>query len=169
VELHAIAIRCLFAYGFLLLVTRLSGKHSVSEATPFDFVMALILGDIIDDVILAEVEVSRFIAAAGTLIFLDVLTTFMTHRSVRMARWLEGLPTVAMIGGVMDRRALKGEQMNEKDLEALLRLDGFGHERYAEIDKAIFETNGELSVLPILDAEEVRKRDAGELKRKSHA
>src|SRR5688500_2358757 len=87
VELQAIAIRCLFAYGFLLLMTRLSGKHTVSEATPFDFVLALILGDIIDDVILAEVEVARFVAAAGTLIFLDVLTTLITYRSARMTRW----------------------------------------------------------------------------------
>ena len=168
-ELHAIAIRCLFAYGFLLLVTRLSGKHTVSEATPFDFVMALILGDIIDDVILAEVEAVRFVAAAGTLIFLDVLTTFATHRSARMARWLEGMPTVVMVRGVIDRRALKTEQLQEEDVEALLRLEGYGREHYAEIDKGIFETNGELSVLPVPDAEEVKKRDAPNLRRKSDA
>jgi uncharacterized membrane protein YcaP (DUF421 family) len=169
VELHAIAIRCLFAYGFLLLMTRLSGKHTVSEATPFDFVLALILGDIIDDVILAEVEVARFVAAAGTLIFLDVLTTLITYRSARMTRWLEGVPTIVMVRGVIDRRALKTEQMHEKDLEALLRVEGYGRERYAEIDKGIFETNGDLSVLPILDAEEVKGRDAAGLRKSSDA
>jgi uncharacterized membrane protein YcaP (DUF421 family) len=169
VELHAIAIRCLFAYGFLLLITRLCGKHSVSEATAFDFVMALILGDVIDDVILAEVEVTRFVAAAGTLVVLDVLTTLLTHRSLRMLRWLEGLPQVMMEKGVMDRRALRSEQMQERDAETLLRLDGFGRERFAEIEKASFESNGEVSVIRTSAAEEVQKRDADELKKRNHA
>ena len=70
-----IAVRCLVAYVFLLTVLRLAGKQTVHQGTTFDFVLALILGDLIDDVLWAEVPVAQFIVATTTLVLLKLMAT----------------------------------------------------------------------------------------------
>ena len=53
---------------FLLALVRLSGKRVVSEGTAFDFVLAVVLGDLIDNAIWGTAPVSQFVVAAGTLV-----------------------------------------------------------------------------------------------------
>jgi uncharacterized membrane protein YcaP (DUF421 family) len=77
-DLASIAIRGLATYLFLLALLRLAGKRAVRQGTPFDFVLALILGDLIDDAIWSEVPMSQFVVAAGMLIVLKLLAT--THK-----------------------------------------------------------------------------------------
>jgi uncharacterized membrane protein YcaP (DUF421 family) len=62
-----IAGRAVFAYVFLLLMVRLSGKQAIGYGTSVDFVLALVFGDLVDDLVWAEVAASQFVAAAGTL------------------------------------------------------------------------------------------------------
>jgi uncharacterized membrane protein YcaP (DUF421 family) len=62
-----IAARAAFAYVFLLVMVRLSGKQAVSHGTTIEFVLALVFGDLVDDLVWAEAAASQFVAAAGTL------------------------------------------------------------------------------------------------------
>ena len=62
-----IAVRAAFAYVFLLIMTRLSGKQIVAHGTTVDFVLALVFGDLVDDLVWAEVAATQFVAAVGTL------------------------------------------------------------------------------------------------------
>lgn len=164
-DLGSIAVRCLFAYAFLLLMTRLKGKHVVAEATPFDFVMALVLGDLIDDLLWAEVPASQFIVAAATIIFLDLLSTTMTYRSTLIYRLLAGKPQILMADGRMSQEKLRAEQMHETELESLLRMHGLDSSRYQEVRRGILEVAGELSVLKQPWAREVPRRDVDQLPR----
>jgi len=76
-----IALRVAIAYLVLLVLVRISGKRTVKQGTPFDFTVALILGDMFDDVIWAEVAMSQFIVACGVLLSVYVLTDFVRFRS----------------------------------------------------------------------------------------
>jgi uncharacterized membrane protein YcaP (DUF421 family) len=67
-----IAVRCLVAYGLLWMLLRLSGKRTVRQAHPLDFVLALVIGDLVDDAIWSEVPVAQFIVAAATLVWTKV-------------------------------------------------------------------------------------------------
>lgn len=62
-----IVVRAAFAFIFLLAMIRISGKRTVREATAFDFVLALVFGDLVDDVIWAEVAASAFVVASSSL------------------------------------------------------------------------------------------------------
>lgn len=75
--LAGIALRCAFTFVFLLILLRLTGKHSLAQATAFDFVLALILGDLIDDVLWKEVPVVQFVVAAAVLIGADVVASLL--------------------------------------------------------------------------------------------
>lgn len=68
-----IAIRAAFAYLVLLALVRVSGKRTVKQGSPFDFTIALILGDMFDDAVWAEVALSEFVVACGTLVAMHVV------------------------------------------------------------------------------------------------
>jgi uncharacterized membrane protein YcaP (DUF421 family) len=76
-----IAVRAVFAYVFLLAMVRISGKEAIKQATPFDFVLALILGDMVDDVLWAEVSVSSFVVAVTTLFLADIISSTVSLRA----------------------------------------------------------------------------------------
>jgi uncharacterized membrane protein YcaP (DUF421 family) len=75
VELTGIATRALVAYAVLLILVRASGKNSVRHGTTFDFIISVIVGDMVDDAILAEVAPAQFLVAAVAL--------FVTHWSIK--------------------------------------------------------------------------------------
>ena len=74
-ELGSIAVRGLATYVFLLALLRLAGKRVIKEGTSFDFVLALILGDLIDDAVWSEAPFAQFVVAVSTLVLLKLLFT----------------------------------------------------------------------------------------------
>jgi uncharacterized membrane protein YcaP (DUF421 family) len=70
-----IAVRCLIAYVYLLVVMRLAGKRVIRQAHPFDFVLALIVGDLVDDALWSEVPIAQFVVATATLVFMKLSLT----------------------------------------------------------------------------------------------
>jgi uncharacterized membrane protein YcaP (DUF421 family) len=95
-ELHRIAIRALFAYFILLGLIRVSGKRTLAQATPFDFVLTLILGDMIDDALWAEVPLARFVVAVGALTVTHLLVSWASSRSERLDRLIDGASTAGI-------------------------------------------------------------------------
>ena len=71
--LHII-IRVLFAYVFALIMVRLSGHRSVKQVDVHSFIVALIVGDLFDDLLWNEVPAAQFIVAVGTLFMLHAGT-----------------------------------------------------------------------------------------------
>lgn len=76
-----IAVRAAFAFVYLLLLVRLAGKRSVAQGRALDFVLALIFGDMVDDLIWAEVAGSQFVVAVGTLFVLRIACGALTWRA----------------------------------------------------------------------------------------
>ena len=67
-----IVARVLFSYVVLLILVRVGGKRVVRHASPFDFVLSLILGDMIDDMLWGEVDASVFVAGVGVLLLIHI-------------------------------------------------------------------------------------------------
>jgi uncharacterized membrane protein YcaP (DUF421 family) len=83
VDLTGIATRALVAYVVLLILVRASGKNSVRHGTTFDFIISVVIGDIVDDAILAEVAPVKFLVAAVAL--------FVTHWSIKYVSYRANL------------------------------------------------------------------------------
>jgi uncharacterized membrane protein YcaP (DUF421 family) len=77
-----IAIRVAFAYVFLLVMVRLSGKTSVAHGSSTDFVLALVFGDMVDNLVWAEVATSQFVVGVGTLFMVRLLAAIPKVRPV---------------------------------------------------------------------------------------
>jgi uncharacterized membrane protein YcaP (DUF421 family) len=76
-----IAARVVFAYVVLMAMVRVSGKRMVRHASPFDFTLSLILGDMVDDLLWAEVDASVFVVAAGVLVTIRMCVELLQLRA----------------------------------------------------------------------------------------
>jgi len=77
-----IVARVLFAYVVLLVLVRVGGKRLVRHASPFDFALSLILGDMADDLLWAEVDAAVFVVGAGVLVMIHVAMDLLRFRLV---------------------------------------------------------------------------------------
>ena len=127
-DLGRILVRAVFAYVFVHILLRLSGKRAVSQSTPFDFVLALIIGDLFDDLFWAEVPASQFVVATGTLVLLEVAVSVGNHLSPAFGRLVDGGHSPFLRDGALVRRGMRRERLGEKAVEGLLRR-GAGLER----------------------------------------
>jgi uncharacterized membrane protein YcaP (DUF421 family) len=166
-EIGAIAVRALVAYVYLLGMVRLSGKRVVGQATPFDLVIALIVGDLIDDLLWAEVPASQFVVAAGVIFLCDAIVKVAACRSRRVFLAVNGTPRILLRDGAEDRKALRREQLSEADLEHLVRIRGLDRARWSGIRLALMEINHDLSVLRHRFATPAQKADAPALREAS--
>ena len=79
-----IVARVVFSYVVLMIMVRVSGKRLIRQASPYDFTLTLILGDMVDDLLWAEVDASVFVVAAGMLVMIHVCVELV---QLRAASW----------------------------------------------------------------------------------
>ena len=81
-NLAGIVGRVIVTYVVLLVLVRASGKQSVRHGTTFDFLLSVIVGDMVDNAILAEAAMSTFLFAVATL--------FAAHWTMKYASYRAG-------------------------------------------------------------------------------
>jgi len=156
-ELVMTAVRAVAVYVLMLVVIRALGKRTVGNFSAFDLLVALMLGEIVDEMIYGDVRFIQgtvAIVAIGALAFADSLLSYWDHG---MEAILEGKPTIVVKDGEFQRRGMRDERMNEKDVLASLRRHGVRDMR--EVRLAIVEHDGTVSVMPHPWAERVLKAD----------
>lgn len=156
-SLTAIALRVLFTYLFMLVLLRLSGKRTVAQGTPFDFVVALILGDMLDDVYWAEVPVSQFVVGAGVVMLAHLSVSCIGFVSPAFSRWVAGVPCEIVREGELCPDGMRQERVSPHDVMMELRQDSIDDMR--EIRSLTIETSGLPGVLFREWAKKAQKRD----------
>lgn len=79
-DLWRIGVRALFAYVVALALIRTAGRRSVKQGDAASFVVAVVIGDLFDDLLWAEVPASQFVVAIGTLVFAHLAVTLQTFK-----------------------------------------------------------------------------------------
>jgi uncharacterized membrane protein YcaP (DUF421 family) len=145
-ELHKILIRVAVTYVFMMLMLRLSGKRTLAQGAPFDFVLAIMAGDLVEDLIWAEVTAAKFFVAVGVLFLTQVLTSVLCYFSDTASRIIEGKPRLVVADGRLNRGAMRSEAMNEKEIAEMLRHRGIDRDEWNKIEHAWLEEDGQLSL-----------------------
>ncbi len=144
--LGELTFELILGFFSLLLMTRLLGKTQITQLTAFDFISALILGELLGNAIYDDdtgvVKILFAITVWGILIFAIQL---MGQKSITIRNLFEGKPSLVIQKGVIDRQELKKNRMNINELQNLLRIKDVFSVR--EVDYAILEPNGSLTVL----------------------
>lgn len=79
-DLTRLLVRILFVWILTLALLRVSGKQTVKPSDVDSFVVAVILGDMFDDVLWSEVPAAEFVVAAGTLVLVHLLVSIDAFR-----------------------------------------------------------------------------------------
>jgi uncharacterized membrane protein YcaP (DUF421 family) len=162
VELAGILVRATFTYGFLLALVRLSGKRTIMEGTPFDLVVALIVGDVPDDMIWGEVPLAQGIVAMGSLVLLHAIVVYGSYRSPAFDRLVGSRPARIVRGGRLEGAAMAGERVNAADLESQLR--GQELKDLTAVRDAWVEPSGQVSVIRTREARAADRSDEARLR-----
>jgi len=156
-ELLLTAARAAAVYALMLLVIRISGKRTIGNFTAFDLLVALMLGEVVDEIIYGDVTFSQGAVAILVVAALQYANSWMSYWDHGMDRVLEGSPSVVVRNGRLERDGMRKERMNEKDVMAELRLQGVSDLR--EVKFAAIENDGQLSVVREDWAEPLQKGD----------
>jgi len=159
VSLGGIAVRAIVAYVYLLIMTRVSGKRVIGQASAFDFIVALILGDLVDNAVWGEVTMAKFAGGVGSVLCCDALVKLGSFHSMRFFHLVNGYPEVVLRDGVEDLQQLRRNQLNEGDLRHLTRQQD-AHD-WTEVHLGILERGSVLSVICKPEAEPATKEDLG--------
>ena len=159
-SLTGLVVRAVVSYVFLLALLRVSGKRLISQATGIEFALAIMIGDLVDDAMFATIPFAQFIVAAGTLTLIQLIVGIASLLDLRVWRFVESEPPVALENGIPRRRALRRERVNRKELASLLRLGGISAARWAEIKRARIEEGGILGVVFHDWAKPAQRKDA---------
>lgn len=156
-ELGLTAARAVGVYVLMLVVIRLLGKRTIGNFTAFDLLVALMLGEIVDEAIYGDVDFIQAVTAILVIAAAKYATAWITYLSHPLANILEGKPRPIVEHGEMDRKALRAELLSELDAMAMLRLRGVDDVR--EVKTATLEVDGLLSVIKEDWAQPLQKSD----------
>ncbi|HET7747208.1 MAG TPA: YetF domain-containing protein [Vicinamibacteria bacterium] len=163
-ELWRVAVRVLFTYVVLMGLVRASGHRTVRQGTVFDFVLALVLGDMMDDLVWGEVPAAKFVAGVGALTFAHTLLSLVEHRWPKAGDFLLGEAIPVLRDGGLMRDGMRQERMNELEIAHALRQAGLEREKWREVRSAHVENDGTVSVVRHEWAREATRADAEALR-----
>jgi uncharacterized membrane protein YcaP (DUF421 family) len=158
-ELLLTALRALGVYALVLVVIRVLGKRTVGNFTAFDLLVALMLGEIVDEVIYGDVTFAQGGVAILVIAAAHYANSWMSYWDHGLARILEGSPTAVVRRGELDRGGMRKERMNESEVMEALRVQGVDDVK--EVKLAMVENDGQVSVLKEEWAQPLRKGDLG--------
>lgn len=158
-ELVLTALRAVLVYAVMLAVIRLLGKRTIGNFSAFDLLVALMLGEVVDEIIYGDVSIAQGMVAILALATVEYANSWLSYGSATANRWLEGAPTPLVIDGALQREGMRQERMHENDVHAELRLRGIDEKEMQRVKRATLETDGEVSVILQPWAEPVEKGD----------
>lgn len=141
-------VRAFTVYAVLLIVTRLSGRRTLAEVTAFDFVHLLMIAETTGQALLGDdSSITNTAIVIITLAAIDVGLSFVKAWSPKLGRLIDGTPSVLMSGGEVDWDALRKSRVSVDDVLQAAR-DKHGLKRLDQIDCAVLEVGGGISVIP---------------------
>lgn len=141
-------LRATVVYFFLLLVFRIAGRRMLSEMTTFDLVLLLIVAEATQQGLLGnDFSVTNAFLVIITLIGIEIALTALKQRSARIAKWIDGVPSIIIEDGRPLKDRMEKARIDEQDILSAART-GYGLERMDQIKYAVLETNGSISIIP---------------------
>lgn len=139
-----IIVRATVVFFFLFVVLRAIGKRDLAELSPFDIVILVVLGDLVQQGVTQEdYSVTGAFLAAGTMVFWVLVISWLTFRSRRVHERVSGQPVVVVHDGRIVEEALTLERLPKEELFEAARLEGI--EDLATVRYALMEPGGNFS------------------------
>ncbi len=146
--------------GFLglFILTKVLGKTNLAQITPFDFISALILGELLGNAIYDEkISIVKVLFATTLWGLLMFSVGKITQKVNKLRRTLEGEPSIVIRYGKFQYTTMKKNNIDINQLLSLIRQEGYFS--IQEVDFVILEPNGKISVVPHSDYDSPSRKD----------
>jgi uncharacterized membrane protein YcaP (DUF421 family) len=142
-----IVVRAILAFVFVLVLTRVMGRRELSSMQPFDLILLIVLGDLIQQgVTQSDYSFTGLLLTGGTFALLTVAVSYLVFRVKRLRPVFEAEPLVLVEDGKVIDRNLRRERMTPAEVAAEARLQQIPS--LEEVRWAVLESNGKISFIP---------------------
>ena len=122
-----LVLRAAFAFAFVLLLTRVVGRRELSSLEPFDVIMLVMIGDLVQQgVTQNDFSLTGLLLVGSTIGLLTVATSYAGFRFPRLRPALEGEPVIVLEDGKPIDRNLRRNRITVGELTAEARLQQYG-------------------------------------------
>jgi uncharacterized membrane protein YcaP (DUF421 family) len=141
-----VVIRSAIVYLFIILGIRIFGKKELSQLSVIDLVFILLISNAVQNAMVGQnVSLLGGVIAALTLFVLNYLLKNLFYRSKRINEWIQGDPLMLIYHGKVVPEHMAKAKISMSELEAAVREHGV--EEIKEVDLAVLEVDGNISVL----------------------
>ncbi|MEC0369664.1 DUF421 domain-containing protein [Paenibacillus chibensis] len=139
--------RTVLMYFVIYLTLRIMGKREIGKLSIFDLVISIMIAEI-GVFVLEDIKRPIYdgIFPMATLVIIQITIAFISLKSRKARLLFEGKPSILVSGGKLHRDEMKKQRYNLDDL--LLQLRGQNIENIADVEFAILENSGQLTVIP---------------------
>ncbi|MFB7158192.1 DUF421 domain-containing protein [Lysinibacillus sp. NPDC056232] len=153
-----VVVQTIISFFVLLTLTRFLGKKQLSHLTFFNYVTGITIGSMAANmVVLKTIVYTKFLVSLIVWCALTTLISYIAMKSGKARTLLDGQPTIVIKKGKIDRKALANTKINIDDLTMMIRQ--YQVFSITEIDYAILEPNGMLSILKKPEFQSPQKMD----------
>ncbi|MBU3196575.1 DUF421 domain-containing protein [Clostridium algidicarnis] len=151
-------IKSVATFFILLILTRLMGRKQLSQITFFDYIVGITIGSIAGSAIIDR-DISKYDTIIALLVWsmLPIIIGSINLKSIRIRKLIESEPVIIIQNGVVNEKNMKKVRYNIGDL--LMQLREKGIFELSEVEFALLEAHGELSVLKNSQSREVTLKD----------
>jgi uncharacterized membrane protein YcaP (DUF421 family) len=142
-----IAIRSFVAFLFVFAVTRVVGRRELSSLEPFDVIMLVVIGDLVQQgVTQSDYSVTGIVIVLSVVTLMTALFAYINFRFPRVRPWMEGSPVVLVDRGSVIESNLRRERLTVSEVEAEARQQQIAS--LSRVRWAVLERNGRISFIP---------------------
>lgn len=141
-----VVLRATAMFAVVYLLVRVLGKRELGQMTPFEFIVMVVVGDLIQQGITQnDFSLTGATLAISTFAFWGVVLSWVSYLSPRAARLLEGEPRVLIQHGRLLEHSLRRDRLTRSEIESEMRLAGIAS--MGDVAWAVLEPNGKISFI----------------------
>ena len=141
-----VALTSVLSVAAIFVITKIMGHKQVAQLDFFDYVSGITVGSIAAELATELERPHRPLVALGVYCAASLLLGALTHKLPRSRKYINGTPTILMNNGKLYRDNLKQAKLDLSEFMLMCREQGYFDLK--EIQTAVFEHNGRLSILP---------------------
>ena len=153
-------IRSILLYIIVLVVMRLMGKREIGQLQPFELAISIMIADLASTPMAdAGIPISNGIIPILALLVMHLTISILNIKSIKARQILCGKPSILIYRGRIDEKMLKKERFTVNELEE--RLRGNNVVNIGDVEYAILETSGQVTVIQKPEKKNVTAEDLG--------
>lgn len=145
-EIANVVLTSVLSAGALFLIAKVIGHKQMSQLDFFDYITGITIGSIAAELATELEKPWKPLIAMVVYGAITIILTLTTSRFPKMRKFVNGTPTIILNNGRLYRKNMKKARLELSDFMVMCRQEGYFN--LSDIQTAIFEYNGKLTVLP---------------------